>query len=40
MSMYREIVSTYGLNNRLNIYGDYMEMLSAQENYQKTIQRV
>ena len=40
MSMYREIVSTYGLNNRLNIYGDYMEMLSSQENYQKTMQRV
>ena len=40
MSMYKEIVSTYGINNRLNIYGDYMELLSQQEGFQKSIQRV
>lgn len=37
MSMYREIVSIYGFNNRLNIYGDYMDLLSRQEGFQKTI---
>lgn len=40
ISMYREIMNAYGLNDRLNIYGDYMELLSKQEGFQKTIQRV
>ena len=37
--MYREIISTYGLNDRLNIYGDYMELLLQQEGFQKAMQR-
>ena len=27
LNQYRSIISTYGLNNRLNIYGDYEAML-------------
>lgn len=40
ISMYREIINLYNLNDRLNIYGDYMELLSQKEGFQKTIQRV
>ena len=40
ISIYREIITTYNLNDRLNIYGDYMELLLQQEGFQKTIQRV
>lgn len=39
MAIYREVLSAYGLNSRLNIYGDYMALLSEQESFQKTIQR-
>ena len=39
ISMYRVIISTYGLNDRLNIYGDYMELLLQQEGFQKAMQR-
>jgi len=40
IAMYKEIINAYHLNDRLNIYGDYMELLLQQEGFQKTMQRV
>lgn len=34
---YRSIISTYGLDNRINIYSDYLSMLSQEEKKSKII---
>lgn len=39
ISMYKEIIDQFQIQNNLNIFGDYLSLLGEQENYQKLLKR-